>query len=162
MRNVAALTLAAACTLAACTSSTVGVTPSPGPSGLSVGTQRAEAQAGIAVAEGIQIASLLTSVVQQLPLGGGTLPDGSCKNGVETTVKVINPEQLSVRILVFYEASCKTLFTRALLKTTFFPSSVMKAEKANCGHMLYFEPSAIWSLRNSRRSDSDIIGFGRR
>jgi hypothetical protein len=110
-------------------SSTLTTTPAPAPtltpSGLSIETQRVEAQAGIAVAQGLQIASLLTAVLEQLPLGGGTLPTGECKNGVETTIKVLNPEQLMVSIDTFYDPACKTRFVRASLKTTYFPSGTL-------------------------------------
>lgn len=125
MNRLPALALITAIALGAC-SSTISTTPRPQPTTtpaiLSIETQRVEAQAGIAVAQGIQLASLLTAVLEQLPLGGGTLPTGACKNGVETTIKVLNPEQLQVTIDAFYDAACKTRFAHASLKTTFFPS----------------------------------------
>lgn len=126
IRRIAAA-LACAASLAACTSATVGTTPTPEPAaGLSVGTQRVEAQAGIAVAEGIQMASLFAAVLEQLPLGGGTLPTGKCEDGVKSTIKVVNPEQLLVTIDTFYETSCKTRFTASTFQTTYFPSGTLR------------------------------------
>jgi hypothetical protein len=135
MRTPTALLLAATFALAGCTSATVGTVPAPEPStGLSVETQRAEAQAGIAVAEGIQVASLLTAVLQQLPLGGGTLPSGACKDGVEITVTVLNPEQLKVVVDAFYDAACTARLAHALLKTTFFPSGTLVIDGASTAY----------------------------
>jgi hypothetical protein len=128
MRAGLVLTLAAVFALGACSSATVGVTPTSAPPapGLSVTTQRIEAQAGIAVAQGIQVASLFTALLKQLPLGGGSLPTGACEDGIESTIKVLNPEQLQVNVNAFYEKSCKTIFIRAILKTTYFPSGTLE------------------------------------
>jgi hypothetical protein len=124
VKHVPSLTLAAAICLGGCSSTLVTPPPQPtsSPSNLPIETQRIEAQAGIAVAQGLQLASLLTALLEQLPLGGGVLPTGECKNGVETTIKVLNPEQLQVTIDAFYDQACKTRFAHASLKTTFFPS----------------------------------------
>ncbi len=127
MKSLPPLALITAIALGACSSTLATPPPQPtsSPSGLPVETQRIEAQAGIVVAQGIQLASLLTAVLEQLPLGGGTLPNGECKNGVETTIKVLNPEQLQVTIDAFYDPACKTRFAHASLKTTFFPSGTL-------------------------------------
>ena len=124
MNRIALVALITAIALGACSSTLATPPPQPtsSPSVLPIETQRIEAQAGIAVAQGIQLASLLTAVLEQLPLGGGVLPTGECKNGVETTIKVLNPEQLQVTIDAFYDPTCKTRFAHASLKTTFFPS----------------------------------------
>ncbi len=66
-----------------------------------------------------------TAVLQQLPLGGGTLPTGKCKDGIESTIQVLNPEQLQVAIDAFYDSACKTRFAHASLKTTYFPSGTL-------------------------------------
>jgi hypothetical protein len=128
MHRLHPVALITAIALGGC-SSTISSTPPPqptsSPSGLSIETQRIEAQAGITVAEAIQIASLSTSVLEQLPLGGGTLPSGACKNGVESTIKVLNPEQLQITIDAFYDSACKTRFAHASLKTTYFPSGTL-------------------------------------
>jgi hypothetical protein len=120
-------TIFAAVVLNGCTTALSSVTPTPtsSPSILSIETQRVEAQAGIAVAEGIQAASLFAAVLERLPLGGGGLPNGECRNGVETTITVLNPEQLQVTIDAFYDASCKTRFVYASLKSTYFPSGTL-------------------------------------
>ncbi len=124
MNRIALVALITAIALGACSSTLATPPPQPtsSPSILPIETQRIEAQAGIAVAQGLQLASLLTAVLEQLPLGGGVLPTGECKNGVETTIKVLNPEQLQVTIDAFYDHTCKTRFAHASLKTTFFPS----------------------------------------
>jgi len=126
-RRLWLLALAATIGLGGCSStlSSTPLEPTATPFGLSIETQRVEAQAGIAVAEGLQVASLLTAVLEQLPLGGGRLPTGECKNGVETTIDVLNPEQLKVTIDAFYDSACKARFVHASLKTTFFPSGTL-------------------------------------
>jgi hypothetical protein len=127
MKRRAFLIFAAAIGLGGCSNTLSTPTPQPtsSPAGLSIETQRVEAQAGIAVAEALQVASLSTSVLEQLPLGGGTLPNGKCKNGVETTINVLGPEQLQVTIDAFYDPACKTRFAHASLKTTYFPSGTL-------------------------------------
>ena len=145
MNRLSALALAAAIALGACSSTLATPPPQPtsSPSGLPIATQRIEAQAGIVVAQGIQIASLLTAVLEQLPLGGGTLPTGECKNGVETTIKVLGPEQLQVTIDAFYDKTCKSRFAHASLKTTFFPSGTLMIDGTSTHTTRAAVPSAM-------------------
>jgi hypothetical protein len=125
MKRLLSLTAAAVFGVAGC-SSTLSTPPQPpptsSPAGLSVDTQRIEAQSGIAVAEALQVASLSTAVLEGLPLGGGGLPTGKCVKGVKSTIQVLNPEQLQVTIDAFYDSACKTRFANASLKTTYFPT----------------------------------------
>ncbi|HTA40107.1 MAG TPA: hypothetical protein VK760_13570 [Candidatus Acidoferrales bacterium] len=131
MKPFVAIAFAAAIAIGGCSSATLSTAPpapTSSPSTLSIETQRIEAQAGIAVAQGIQVASLFTAVLEQLPLGGGTLPNGKCKNGVESTIQVLNPEQLQVTIDAFYDPACKTRFIHASVKTTYFPSGTLEID----------------------------------
>ncbi|MBV8148211.1 MAG: hypothetical protein JO092_03880 [Candidatus Eremiobacteraeota bacterium] len=120
MRFTATL-IAASLALAACTSSS-SPTPPPAPP-LSKATQRYEAQASIAVANGIQAASLIAIVLKSFHVQGER-PQAQpvCKNGVETTITVVSPEQTTVVVDAFYDPHCRTLLTHANLDVTLFPS----------------------------------------
>jgi hypothetical protein len=123
--------LAATLGLGGCSSTVSGVNPAnptPAPTanpGLSVATQRTEAQAGIVVAEGIQVASLLDVLVNAFisSQSSDIHSEAVCKNGVEYTVVAITPEQLKITIDTFYDLKCTTLQAHAVLKTTFFAPS---------------------------------------
>jgi hypothetical protein len=119
MRNILTLLLVSSFALAGCTSATVGTTPAPAPTyTMSVGTQRLEAQTAIAVAQGIHAASLLTAALADIRgVLGGTVPppDGTCKDGVEKTVKIVTPTSIRATVDVFYDTACTQKLSQSVL-----------------------------------------------
>jgi hypothetical protein len=119
MRNLLILLLASSFALAGCTSAAIGTNPAPAPSsGMSVSTQRLEAQAAIAVAQGIHGASLLTAAlsdIQGVLSGKVPPPDGTCKNGVEKTVVITGPTSLKATVDVFYDKACTQKLSQSTL-----------------------------------------------
>ncbi len=114
-----AFILAASLALAACNSSSNGTPPPPVP-GLSIATQRIEAQSSIAIANGIEAASLIAILLKSLgPSGAIAEATPKCRNGVETTTTVIGPQRVKVVIDVFYDPQCTTLLTHAVLHVGF-------------------------------------------
>jgi len=122
MRNTLMLLLVSSFALAGCTSAAVGTTPAPAPtSTMSVTTQRLEAQAAIAVAQGIHGASLLTAAlsdIQGVLSGKVPPPDGTCKDGVEKTVVVTSPTSLTATVDVFYDKACTQLLSHSQLSAS--------------------------------------------
>jgi hypothetical protein len=123
MRKIVSF-LAASLLLSACTSSP---NPSPTPTpGLSIATQRLEAQAGIVVANGIQAASILAALLNQLSgsIGAGQSSGSApCKNGVETSVVQISAAKVKATVDIFYDPKCTTLFNHAVLNITLLSAS---------------------------------------
>ncbi len=121
------LLLIVASLIASC-SSTVNAVPTPTPTdiGLSVATQRLEAQAGMAVANGVQAASLVAVLLSSLgAFATGPAPATApvCKNGVEVTIVPITPEKFAATIGLFYDPACRTLLARAQLTVLAFPGT---------------------------------------
>ncbi|HTX59196.1 MAG TPA: hypothetical protein VMH02_05910 [Verrucomicrobiae bacterium] len=117
--------LAVAGILSACSGTVTGVSPTAAPTaeptgGLDVATQRYEAQAGIVLGEGIQAASLAAIAVATLNPQRRMHSAPVCRDGVEYTVKPVNPEQYVVTIDVFYDAKCTTKLAHSVLDVTFF------------------------------------------
>ncbi|HTA39652.1 MAG TPA: hypothetical protein VK760_11270 [Candidatus Acidoferrales bacterium] len=86
--------------------------------GMPVTTQRLEAQTAIAVAQGIHAASLLTAAladIQNVLSGKVPPPDGTCKDGVEKTVKIITPTSIKATVDVFYDAACTQKLSQSVL-----------------------------------------------
>jgi hypothetical protein len=116
-----ALIAAASLLLSACSSTSPAPTPSPTP-GLSKTTQRLEAQASMAIANGIQAASIIGVFLKSFHVANSiAATQPTCKNGTEITVTVVSPEQLTVVIDAFYDPHCTKLLTHALLKVSIFP-----------------------------------------
>jgi hypothetical protein len=106
--------------MTACTSSSGPTPPAPA---LSKATQRYEAQASMAVANGIEAASLIAIVLKSYHVQGAlAAAKPVCKDGVETTLTVVSPEQTILVIDVFYDPHCTTLLTHSTLNVTLFPS----------------------------------------
>jgi uncharacterized lipoprotein YbaY len=118
-----ALLLAASLLLSACSSSSPAPTPTPAP-GLSIATQRLEAQAAMVTANGIQIASLLAAVLASLSSGQSSASGPApCKNGVRITKEQISAAKFKVTVDVFYDSKCTTIFNHAVLKLTLTSAS---------------------------------------
>ncbi|HEY5426458.1 MAG TPA: hypothetical protein VIJ77_07905, partial [Candidatus Tumulicola sp.] len=121
MRNILTFLLVSSFALAGCTSATVGMNPAPAPTssgGMSLSTQRLEAQTSMAVAQGIHAASLLTAAlsdIQGVLSGKVPPPDGTCKNGIEKTVVVIGPTSIKATVGVFYDKACTQKLSRSVL-----------------------------------------------
>jgi hypothetical protein len=132
--------------LSAC-SSTTNPTPSPSP-GLSVATQRTEAQAAIAVAKGIETASEIDIVLNSLLHPERSHAAATCKNGVETTVVQVSPEQIKVTIDVFYDPHCTTLLRHAVLNVSLLSPKKVTIAGVSTVYDRSGKPAAYETLTN--------------
>jgi hypothetical protein len=124
--------------------------PTPKP-GLSVATQRLEAQATMVAANGIQVASVLAAVLNSLAAGAASPASGAgpCKNGVRITKVPISSARIKVTIEVFYDPNCKTIFNHADLNVALTSAASIHID----GQTTTYDPNgkavAFGSLQNS-------------
>lgn len=130
--------------LTACTASSNPPAPAPG---LSKAAQRAQAQASMAIANGIGAASLIGVVLQSFkvtPLAASAKP--VCTDGVETTLKVTTPENLTLTIDAFYDSICTKRLNHAVLAFTIFPPGLLSIAGKSTTYATSGKPVAYATL----------------